>query len=363
MKASFHPSRQLELTESERERLARVEARRQQNSSAKFVNSTEHIYRYFRDSNVTNADLLSSLEVMDGENDAVERLTAPDTLSVSAYVDAAPVSEAISTFQAVTLPHPQAYCLGHDQDDHAAVAELEPGRRSPVVEAEHAAQINAQDGVHDLSEVHVTASPSETDAQHVFSAITPLVVPTIDDDFDTTDGSYYDFPFSLGLGLSYDSEQVAAASPWTELEFPLSSDETLGMLQSFITYTATWCETTDTRKNISVVFAHDIVAHRICTAAALALTYRQRSVFYNSCKETALKLYQYTIQLLISQDPDHADPLVLTACILLCVYEMISADVADWRRHLKVSSPVHLVPRCCSTNNNLFNPRAVPGYS
>jgi hypothetical protein len=48
---------------------------------------------------------------------------------------------------------------------------------------------------------------------------------------------------------------------------------------------------------------------------------------------------------------------------LLCVYEMISADVADWRRHLKVSFLVHLNPRCYKTLIDPFEPRVVPDCS
>lgn len=226
----------------------------------------------------------------------------------------------------------------YDIDHHAHVDRAEVGFHSgtPGPEAESALLPDARDAATDLSEIDLRHSHTELDAHDAY-AVYIGAAQTLDAGLDTTNEAYYDLPFSLGLALSHGPEQVAAISSWTEPEYPLDEAETLDVLQSFITNSATWCETTDSHKNFSAAFIHDIAAHKVCMAAALALTCRHRSVFDNSYDETALQLYQYTIQLLIRQDPNHTDPFVLTACILLCVYEMISADVADWRRHLKVS--------------------------
>jgi hypothetical protein len=139
-------------------------------------------------------------------------------------------------------------------------------------------------------------------------------------------------PFSLGLGLS------RKATPAPELDFPIDESQTLTLLRSFLTESATWCETTDTSKQFSVVCAHDMLDHKIFKASALALACRQLSITGYSVEDVALQLYQYTIQLLIQQSPDHADAFILAACTLLCVYEMMASEVLDWRRHLKVQN-------------------------
>jgi hypothetical protein len=333
MKASFHPSRQLELTDREREHLARVETRRQQSSAARFVDSTEHIYRYFRDSYVTDDDLLLSLDAVNSGSDANLEDAAPEAPSVFttlAFTCAQPLLED-------SRPHPNT--------DHALLANIETDYDAhsdpPGPGADNTLLSDARNGTaDDLSRTALGGSHADFDAHGTFPDDSNAA-PTLDEDFNITDEAYYDLPFSLGLALSHGPEQVEAISPWTEPEYPLNEAETLDVLQSFITNSATWCETTDSHKNFSAALIHDIAAHKLCMAAALALTCRHRSVFDASYNETALKLYQYTIQLLIRQNPNHTDPFVLTACILLCVYEMISADVADWRRHLKVSQLRH----------------------
>lgn len=137
-------------------------------------------------------------------------------------------------------------------------------------------------------------------------------------------------PFSLGLALSRNTSSAP------ELDFPIDEFQTLTLLRSFLTESATWCETTDTSKQLSVVCAHDMLDHKIFKASALALACKQLSVTGYPVEDVALQLYQYTIQLLIQQNPDHTDAFILAACTLLCVYEMMASEVVDWRRHLKV---------------------------
>lgn len=335
LKVSFHPSRQLELTDRECEHLAHVETRHQQSSSARFVDSTKHIYRYFRDSEVTDDDLLLSLEAVNSGSDSAECCTTTDTLSAYTLTDARTLPDHPRPFTRTGITLLQDLQTGRREHDHAVDVESRRCESATGPEGDNAPLPDARDATSDLSENDMNSSHVESDAQGILPVDT-FAAPTLDGSLNNADGTYYDLPFSLGLALSDGVEHVTAINPWTEPEYPLNEGETVDLLQSFITYSATWCETTDTDKNFSVVFVHDIVAHKICMAAALALACRHRSVFDQSYNETALKLYQYTVQLLIRQDPDHTDPFVLTACILLCVYEMISADVADWRRHLKV---------------------------
>jgi hypothetical protein len=145
-----------------------------------------------------------------------------------------------------------------------------------------------------------------------------------------TSSGPYTPPFSLGLALSHKS------SPWREPQLPITEDEVLYLFRSFLAETATWCETTDTSKHFSVLCAHDVLENKIFKGSALALARRQLSMVGRGGRSTALQLYQYTIQLLIQQDPDEAGPSILASCTLLCVYEMMASDVLNWRRHLKV---------------------------
>lgn len=73
-------------------------------------------------------------------------------------------------------------------------------------------------------------------------------------------------------------------------------------------------------------------------AAAMSLASRQLGHIEQRQNSVTLELYQYTIRLLISQDPNKADATVLATCALLCVYEMMASGVSEWRRHLKVCS-------------------------
>ena len=292
---------------------------------------------------MTDDALLLSLEAGSSGSDATaaaKRRGAPASLSAHtlARVQTLPENSTRRPDTEDPLPMNLETAGGYDIHHHDHVDGAEVGFHSgtPGPEAESALLPDARDAATDLSETDLRHSHTEFDAHDTYT-VDIGAAQTLDASLDATDGAYYDLPFSLGLALSHGPEQVAAISPWTEPKYPLDEAETLDVLQSFITNSATWCETTDSNKNFSAAFIHDIAAHKVCMAAALALTCRHRSVFDRSYNETALQQYQYTIQLLIRQDPDHTDPFVLTACILLCVYEMISADVADWRRHLKVS--------------------------
>lgn len=72
LKASFHPSRQAELADHERQRLASVESSRRRYPSVHFVDCTGQIEGYFKGDGTTDEDLLLSLVAPDGANDIVE---------------------------------------------------------------------------------------------------------------------------------------------------------------------------------------------------------------------------------------------------------------------------------------------------
>lgn len=185
--------------------------------------------------------------------------------------------------------------------------------------------------IHDAAEVH-----HDSEAQTVgFSpALLATLGPHSDNPFPSLTGpalcNILTPPFSLGFEFT---EGVP-----TQPDPPLPIDETEAtyLLQAYMYETATWCETTDSEEQFSVIGVYDMLDYPVCKASALALACKQLSMANSTFDDMALQLYQHTIQLLIKQNSYRVDEFVLVACIHLCVYEMMASDATDWRRHLKV---------------------------
>ena len=225
------------------------------------------------------------------------------------------------------------------EDDHNRERMASQGERSDPIQLDSSV----------LSTINGDLAPEATMGAVLYSAMTTewpsrsqvdgnIAIQDTGTDGDMIFAESFTPPFSLGLALSRKS------SPFREPEFPIDESKTLMLVRSFLSEGATWCETTDTGKQFSVVCAHDMLEHKIFKASALALACRQLSVTGFPVEDVALQLYQYTIRLLIQQNPDQADAFILAACVLLCVYEMIASEVVDWRRHLKVrdQETIHL---------------------
>ncbi|KAK1854127.1 alkaline phosphatase family protein [Colletotrichum chrysophilum] len=138
----------------------------------------------------------------------------------------------------------------------------------------------------------------------------------------------YTAPFSLGQAIFSD------AAPLPDLDLPVSKTEQAHLMTAYLRETGTWCETTDSEKHFTVKSIHSMMESRAFVAAAQALSSRQVDTLRGRQRQTALELYQYTIRLLIYQDPSEADTSILATCTLLCVYEMMASSVSEWRRHL-----------------------------
>ncbi|OJJ65637.1 hypothetical protein ASPBRDRAFT_212020 [Aspergillus brasiliensis CBS 101740] len=141
--------------------------------------------------------------------------------------------------------------------------------------------------------------------------------------------SSYALPFSLGLAASRD------ASWLPEPSMPITSEESAHLFSLYLYETGTWCETTDSERHFTLSSVHQMLASKSFLASAIALASRQRDAVQDQPRSLTLELYQYTIQLLLRQDPDEASATVLATCTLLCVYEMMASCVWEWRRHLK----------------------------
>lgn len=107
-------------------------------------------------------------------------------------------------------------------------------------------------------------------------------------------------------------------------------------MSAFVWETAGWCETTDSNKHFSTASIHAMMESKPFVAAAMSLASRQLDNVHGRAQQRTLELYQYSIGLLLRQDPAEPDASILAACTLLCVYEMMASSVMEWRRHLKV---------------------------
>jgi hypothetical protein len=140
----------------------------------------------------------------------------------------------------------------------------------------------------------------------------------------------YAAPFSLGQAIS------RGASPEPEPRFPVSQTTKINLMTAYIKETATWCETTDSEMHFSAKSVHEVMNSKPFVAAAMSLASRQLDAVQGCRRPITLELYQYTIRLLLGQDPTKADASILATCTILCAYEMMASNVSEWRRHLRV---------------------------
>ena len=144
------------------------------------------------------------------------------------------------------------------------------------------------------------------------------------------DTSKYAPPFFLGQAITND------ISLPPEPSLPVSNAEKVRLICSYMQETGTWCETTDSDMHFTMRSTHEVMKSAAFTAAAMSLASRQLDHVEHRQRPITLELYQYTVQLLLRQDPAKADASLLATCTLLCVYEMMASGVHEWRRHLKV---------------------------
>ncbi|CAH0043171.1 unnamed protein product, partial [Clonostachys rhizophaga] len=166
---------------------------------------------------------------------------------------------------------------------------------------------------------------------------TPSLIP------DFWDNDLPNAPFFLGHAIS------RGASPDPEPRFPVSQMVKADLMSAYIQETATWCETTDSDMHFSVRSVHDMMNSKPFVAAAMSLASRQRDAVQGRHRQLTLELYQYTIRLLLGQDPTKPDASILATCTILCAYEMMASSVSEWRRHLRGCAELL---RMCKWNGN-----------
>ncbi|KAF3002346.1 hypothetical protein E8E14_007193 [Neopestalotiopsis sp. 37M] len=134
------------------------------------------------------------------------------------------------------------------------------------------------------------------------------------------------------FSLSHEYSRDRSISPIPTID--VTQHTRVSLLEAYLQETATWCETTDSEYNFSIQFSHSMIKSESYAAAAMALASRQRDSLQRQNNSLTLELYQYAIRLLLRHDPVEADLHILATCTVLCVYEMMVADVKEWRRHL-----------------------------
>ncbi|KAF0330442.1 alkaline phosphatase family protein [Colletotrichum asianum] len=285
VKVSFHPSRALTLSAEDEASLLDVEQQRRADNTEQadadephqFVDDTNDIVEFFQGDYVTPSSPISDVD---------------DPVVIHEPESQTDAESHTIPFVESTTPDDQNL----DQGSWKA-AEEAPGLTA------HAQQqilplITADTGAHQAPALH---------AETVVS---------------------YTAPFSLGQAIFSD------AAPLPDLDLPVSKTEQAHLMTAYLRETGTWCETTDSEKHFTVKSIHSMMESRAFMAAALALSSRQVDTLRGRQRQTALELYQYTIRLLIYQDPSEADTSILATCTLLCVYEMMASSVSEWRRHL-----------------------------
>lgn len=124
-------------------------------------------------------------------------------------------------------------------------------------------------------------------------------------------------------------------TPQQAPQLPVTGREKIRLLSAYVRGTGTWCETTDSEMHFTVKSIHKMMESPPFVAAALSLASRQLDYLQGQHRPMTLELYQFTIQLLLCQNHSLADESILAACTLLCVYEMMASPVEEWRRHLR----------------------------
>jgi len=87
--------------------------------------------------------------------------------------------------------------------------------------------------------------------------------------------------------------------------------EKIRLVSAYMRDTGTWCETKDSKMHFTVKSIHKMMESPPFVAAALSLASRQLDYLQGQHRPMTLELYQFTIQLLLCQNPSLADESIL----------------------------------------------------
>ncbi|OAL03229.1 hypothetical protein IQ06DRAFT_334667 [Phaeosphaeriaceae sp. SRC1lsM3a] len=287
LKASFHPSRSLQLSNEDRAALLAIEEERHlagAQVSTAIIDDTHEVVREYRcHQHMRSPALVESLAV------DVEASTGAAALDISA-------AEIVDSELSLS---------------GSAVSE-EGGPQVAAEPIATAGGVPLAGGARSFRNVLPSSARLRQSPEDRVSLTSPFIPP-----------------FSLGQAVSLN------ASPLPELDLPVSTAEQAQLISAYLRGTGTWCETTDSEMHFTVSSVHEMMEDKAFAAAAMALASRQLDALSHRQRQVTLGLYQHAIQLLIHHDPSQADAVILATCTLLCVYEMMASDVSEWRRHLK----------------------------
>lgn len=127
------------------------------------------------------------------------------------------------------------------------------------------------------------------------------------------------------------------APAYFDVELPVPESEQAHLICTYLQGPGIWCEATDPDRNFTISCVHKLMANKPFAAAAMALASRQLDGACRNPRSSTIRLYQHAVQLLLHYEPSQCGDTTLVCCALLSVYEMMTSDFTEWRRHLKVS--------------------------
>ncbi|KAB8257805.1 hypothetical protein BDV32DRAFT_126730 [Aspergillus pseudonomiae] len=325
LKASFHHSRNLSLSQSEVSSLCAIERRReslpsQAQAVPTIIDESELIARDYH----FLGDTYTSDSILDQSHEADRSGVDEDETEDVFNADKSVIADATALKRAGCGSKGRSSALDtsylHSQESSTP--------RSPGT--------NDWLSTGDLSISNLLCQPNTQIAQSLQAMLLEYAFSPLSDVYHyrphgiaTHEAGAYIPPFSLGLAVSRDE------SPLHEPLLPVTGTEKARLISSFMQETGTWCETTDSNMHFTMRSLHSMMKSTAFVAAAMSLASRQLDYVEKVQRPVTLELYQYTIQHLLRQDPATAEASVLATCTLLCVYEMMASDVHEWRRHLK----------------------------
>ncbi|CEJ55696.1 hypothetical protein PMG11_01937 [Penicillium brasilianum] len=302
LKASFHPSRSLRLSTPDRATLLAIERGRQTTTDETRGN---HL----------SSPLEPSTSIIIDDTEEVVKCYQ-DCHDASSSTDSEPVLDEEPTLNAIDTTlcpsgnvHFPLGLISHDTIQPDTTLDRTPDNEAANESFLPSPQTGTVSGIHEVGGLSYNDQVSA-----VQFAVSP---------------ASYVLPFSLGQAVSRN------ASPLPEPSKPVTDVECARLVSLYLSETGTWCETTDSERHFTSKSIYQMLDSKPFLASAIALASRQHDAVQDQRRSVTLELYQYTIQLLLRQDPDKAGAPVLATCTLLCVYEMMASCVWEWRRHLK----------------------------
>lgn len=146
---------------------------------------------------------------------------------------------------------------------------------------------------------------------------------------------------SACLGDHHESYPAHIFPECYDASMPASMLEQIQLIQTYLIDTGTWLEATDDHRHFTVSYVHRLMTNKPFVAAAVALASRQLDIIHKTNQDRTLSLYQHAVQSLLRYEPSQCGEATLVCCILLSFYELITSDASEWRRHLKVCPIIH----------------------